>query len=71
MLMLYSADCFSPDLGENGPGETGTNGEAVYIIYPASDTEEKEGTHASCINLSSDYACGDYYLVLAAEKTGI
>ena len=45
--------------------------EAVYIIYTTSDTEEKEGTHASCINLSGDHARGDHHLVPAAEKAGL
>lgn len=41
------------------------------MINPASEPEEKEGTHASCINLSGDHARSDHHLVFASEKTGI
>ena len=69
--MVYPASHHLPSSRNNELRETGMRSEADYIIHTASDTEEKEGTHASRINLSGDHARGDHHLVLAPEKTGL
>ena len=69
--MVYPASQHLPSSRNNELRETGMRSEAVYIIYTTSDTEEKEGSHASRINLSGDHACGNRHLVFAPEMTGL